>query len=251
MSKWSSRPADHKAVRLRNNQRRHRKKVKDRIAELESRLAETQLQLDQALARIQGLSEELELARTRRNSMLLENHETSKETPTTGNGADEPLNRDDSCQSTSVQESHKMLGHQHGRLVVQQGKDETNQQTSLSSLVPNRSISCGLSTWNPSPVLSAPWASEITVQAPTHDYETFTDSEDQACCNLPLPEPGKSTTRCRDAYLIIAQQNYKALDSSVIRGWLEPGFRGAISEGDGCRVDTDLLFRLLDFISSS
>ncbi|KAH7118531.1 hypothetical protein B0J13DRAFT_569356 [Dactylonectria estremocensis] len=230
MSKWSSKPADHQAVRLRNNQRRHRKKVKERIAELESRLEETQLQLNEALARIAGLSEELEQARKARN------------------GADELLTRDHSCQSTQLRESSKTLGRQHGHLTVQHEKGETNQQTSIA---PNQSISIGSSAGNPSPILSTPWTSDITVPTLTLNYETLTDSEDQDCCNLPLPEPGKSTTRCRDAFLTITQQNYKALDSSVIRGWLEPGFRGAISEGDGCRVDTDLLFALLDFISSS
>ncbi|CAH0055771.1 unnamed protein product [Clonostachys solani] len=248
MSKWSSKAADHKVVRLRNNQRRHRKKVKDHIADLETRLAETQLQLTQARSRIAELSQKLEQARTQGNSMLLEVHEASKEFPTTRNGAVKPLTRGHSYQSTLVQESRKILGRQHGRFVVQRGKDKTNQQASLA---PNQAISSGVWNWNPSPILSAPWASDITGQALTPDYEAFTDSEDRDCRNLPLPEPGKSTTRCRDAYSIITQQNYKALDSSVIRGWLEPGFRGAVSEGDGCRIDTDLLFTLLDFISSS
>ncbi|CAH0023362.1 unnamed protein product [Clonostachys rhizophaga] len=226
MSKWSARPADHEAVRLRNNQRRHRKKVKDRIAELEFRLAETQLQLNEALARVEGLSQELEQAKAERNR------------------AEEPLTRD----HTQVLESGKILSSEPGRLIVQQGKDATNQQTSL---VQNQPISTGVSAGNPSPILSAPWTSDTTVPTLALSYETFIDSDDQDCSNLPLPEPGKSTTRCRDAYLTITQQNYKGLDSSFIIEWLEPGFRGAISKGDGCRVDTDLLFTLLDFISSS
>ncbi|KFA60399.1 hypothetical protein S40285_10532 [Stachybotrys chlorohalonatus IBT 40285] len=230
MSKWSAKPADHKAVRLRNNQRRHRKRVKDQIAELESRLEETQLQLNEALARIVELSEELEQARRTRN------------------GADEPLAREHSYHSIQVRESSKNLGCQDGRLVIQQEKGEANQQTSLA---PNESIPMGSSAGNLAPILSTPWTSEITVPTFMLNYDAFIDSEDRGCHNLPLPEPGKSTIRCQDAYLTITQQNYKALDSSVIRGWLGPGFRGEISEGDGCRVDTDLLFTLLDFISSS
>lgn len=248
MSKWSSKAADHKVVRLRNNQRHHRKKVKDHIADLENRLAETQLQLTEARSHIAELSQMLEQARTPRNSMPLEGHKPSKGIPTTSNRADKPLTLGHSYQSILVQESRKILSRQHGGLVVQRGKDEMNQQPSLAS---NQAISSGIWDWNPSPILSAPWTIDITGRALTPDYEAFTDSEDQDCCNLPLPEPGKSTARCRDAYTIITQQNYKALDSSVIRGWLEPGFRGAVSEGDGCRIDTDLLFTLLDFISSS
>ncbi|CAG9953617.1 unnamed protein product [Clonostachys rosea f. rosea IK726] len=226
MSKWSAKPADHEAVRLRNNQRRHRKKVKDRIAELESRLAETQLQLNEALVRVEGLSLELEQAKTERT------------------GAEEPLTRD----HTQVLESSKLLSSEPSRLIVQQDKDATNQQTSF---VPNQPIFTGVSAGSSSPILSAPWTSDTTVPTLALNYEALIDSEDQDCCDLPLPEPGKSTTRCRDAYLTITQQNYKGLDSSIILEWLEPGFRGATSKGDGCRVDTDLLFTLLDFISSS
>jgi hypothetical protein len=248
MSKWSSMPDDHKTVRLRNNQRRHRKRVKDHIAELESRLAETQVQLDQALARIARLAEELEQAKTQPNPMVLESHQTSEKISTARNGADEPLNGGHGCQLTSVQEPPKLPSRQHGRQVIQRGKDKTSQQIYLA---PNQAIISGASAWNPSLVLSAPWTSDMTMEALTPNYEAFAESEDQDCCNLPLPEPGKSTTRCRDAYFIITQQNYKAIDSSFIHKWLEPGFRGAIAEGDGCRVDTDLLFTLLDFISSS
>jgi hypothetical protein len=76
------------------------------------------------------------------------------------------------------------------------------------------------------------------------------ESWEEDCCDLPHPKPGTSTTRCRDAYIIISQQNYRALDIHTIRQWLEPGFHGALHKGDGCRVDTEVLFALLDYISS-
>lgn len=86
--------------------------------------------------------------------------------------------------------------------------------------------------------------------APELKTGAFADFGDQWCRNLPPPELGKPSTGCKDAYCIIDQQNYKALDSSVIYEWLESGFRRPISEGDGCRVDTALLFTLLDWINS-
>lgn len=242
MSKWSAKPADYNAARLRNNQRRHRKKVRDHIAELESRLSETHLQLDQALSRIAELSEEL--SRVQRDPVLLESSEAPKETLTTGSKA-----------TTDVR-SWLSIGHgprvaqepdcQHDLLAARREEDETKEQTDLT---PGLSISSEVSTPSP-PVLSAPWTSNVAVQVPELNFEVFADFGDQDCCSLPLPEPGRPTTRCRDAYFVINQQNYKALDSSVIRGWLEPGFRRPISEGDGCRVDTVLLFTLLDWISS-
>ena len=243
MSKWSAKPADYKAARLRNNQRRHRKKVRDHVAELESRLSETQLQLDQALSRIAELSEEL--PRTRLDPMLLESYEAPKETPTTRSEA-----ATDEQSWLSINHSPRVaqgLDHQHYRLAARREEDEMKQQTDLT---PGLSISREVSTWSPPPVLSAPWTSSIAVQALDLNFEAFADFGDQDCCSLPIPEPGRPTTRCRDAYFIITQQNYKAVDISVIRGWLEPGFRGPLSEGDGCRVDTVLLFTLLDWISS-
>ncbi|KAI5456959.1 hypothetical protein BGZ63DRAFT_395170 [Mariannaea sp. PMI_226] len=248
MSKWSSRPADHNAIRQRNNQRRHRQRVKGRIEELEAQVAETKLQLSQALARIEGLSRELEEARATHNSMPPETHKTSTDiSPTSKNSADEPLKRRNSCQSTSVQDSPNYSGSQSDRAVVQLGRDIPNMQCPLA---PSQTIAISISTYNRSPILSAPWTSDMTMQAPTLDYEILTESDNQDCCDLSLPSPRKSTTRCQDAYLTITQQNYKGLDNSVIREWLEPGFRRPISQGDGCRVDTDLLFTLLDFISS-
>lgn len=170
MGKWSARPSNDKASRVRNNQRRHRQRVKEHIAHLESRLEDTERQLRDALDRVTELTRDLERTAQR---------------------AAPP-------QTQTVEP----------------------------------------------PILSAPPESSVIPRAQLLDY-----SEDE-CCSLPPPGPGKSTTRCRDAYIIIAQQNYRALDSYVIRQWLEPGFYGALGEGDGCRVDTEVLFGLLDFISS-
>lgn len=104
MSKWSAKPADYNAARLRNNQRRHRQKVKDHVAELESRLSETQLQLDHALSRIAELS--AELSRTRRDPLPLDSHEVPKEVPKEApepaTEAIEPSRRNQPCQSPAT-----------------------------------------------------------------------------------------------------------------------------------------------------
>ena len=176
MSKWSARPGIDKASRVRNNQRRHRQRVKDRIADLEERLAETQLQLRRALDQIAELT----------------------------------------------------------------GQSNTAQSAAEQSV----------SSVSPRQVTHAAPPEKMNA-AQSSPAQQLPDYDEDECCALPPPLPGKSTTRCRDAYIIIAQQNYRALDGGAIRQWLEPGFYGALAEGDGCRVDTKLLFALLDFVSSN
>lgn len=63
--KWSSKPADHNAVRVRNNQRRHRARAREHVQELEKRLEETSARLDAALQTIGHLAQEVETLRGR------------------------------------------------------------------------------------------------------------------------------------------------------------------------------------------
>ncbi|KPM34829.1 hypothetical protein AK830_g11746 [Neonectria ditissima] len=170
LTKWSSKPADHKIVRVRNNQRRHRERVKSRIADLESRLAETQLELQRALSTIERLTAE------------------------PGHAA---------CHRSTI------------------APGDADRNTPL--------LGCASSTTT---------------------TETWSVDE-ESCCDLNPPGPEESTTRCRDAYKIIAEQNYAGLDAFTLREWLQPGFRGASAKDDGCRVENGLLFSLLDHISSS
>lgn len=61
--KWSSKPADHNAIRVRNNQRRHRARAKGRVQDLEKRLEETSARLEAALQTISHLAREVEILR--------------------------------------------------------------------------------------------------------------------------------------------------------------------------------------------
>lgn len=63
--KWSSKPADHNANRVRNNQRRHRARAKGHVQNLEKRLEETSARLEAALQTISHLAQEVEILRGR------------------------------------------------------------------------------------------------------------------------------------------------------------------------------------------
>ncbi|KAH6714560.1 hypothetical protein BKA61DRAFT_605508 [Leptodontidium sp. MPI-SDFR-AT-0119] len=60
---------------------------------------------------------------------------------------------------------------------------------------------------------------------------------------------GESTMPCAEAYLLIAQQNFKGVSQKDVAIWLWHGFRKSVRRDEGCRVKTDLLFSLLAFIS--
>lgn len=61
--KWSSKPADHNTTRVRNNQRRHRARVKFHIEDLEKRLEESNSKLETALQKVASLTAEVEFLR--------------------------------------------------------------------------------------------------------------------------------------------------------------------------------------------
>ncbi|KAK6352994.1 hypothetical protein TWF696_004983 [Orbilia brochopaga] len=167
ITKFSSRPkpADHNAARVRDNQRRHRARVKAYIAELEARLGETKEQLDAAQTKIERLTAEVQALR-------------------------------EGCDEDAAQEQ---------------------QDTAAQSLAVPASDSlgeCGGGEMQPA-------------------------------------SPGESTVACTDAFKAIHQQNLSGLEMADIRSWLEPGFRKGVRQGCGCRVETQLLFALLDHVSSS
>ncbi|KAH8647326.1 hypothetical protein BX600DRAFT_152853 [Xylariales sp. PMI_506] len=250
--KWSSKPPDYKAARVRDNQRRHRQRVKSHIAILETRLAETQSQLQQALARVDILTRELANARPAAPAGSVPGRLQSE-------FIDQGATRILSSQKLPFYTSRDFAQSQrrNSETSITQLDDITNpttishQSIVVSSLVGETSCFGAGETSEVHPFKSScALVSEdktgASVVVPDDD-----DDDEAEYCNLQPPRPHESTTRCRDAYKMITEQNFAGLEHSVLREWLQPGFRGALREGDGCRVDNKLLFALLDYISSS
>ncbi|RYP73286.1 hypothetical protein DL771_003715 [Monosporascus sp. 5C6A] len=61
----------------------------------------------------------------------------------------------------------------------------------------------------------------------------------------------ESTILCSEAYIIIAQQNFKGISQEDVATWLWNGFRRSLHPGEGCRVNADMLLSLLAFISDT
>ncbi|CAM1506141.1 Fc.00g057820.m01.CDS01 [Cosmosporella sp. VM-42] len=62
---------------------------------------------------------------------------------------------------------------------------------------------------------------------------------------------GESTMLCSEAHILIARQNFKGITQREVATWLWNGFRRSLQPGEGCRVNTDMLFSLLAFISDT
>lgn len=228
VTRWSIRPAEHGRVRVRNNQRRHRERVKCRIKDLETKLAETQQELNKAFKIIEHLTARLEARRLHpANSSTAEFHTIDPESLMRL-----PALVDSYLLPLSLSESR--VG-----------------PVTLDTIGVNEEIVGPDGSCNKMPLVGElvtmdPWDGILTGS----ELDQMAASGDGDGDHMQLPTRDESTTRCRDAFKIIVEQNYAAMDAVSLHSWLQPGFRRAHSKGDGCRVENTLLFSLLSYISS-
>ncbi len=229
VTRWSSKPAEHKLARARANQQRHRERVKRRMAELESDLAKTQGDLQVALLKIERLEAELEAAR----SVVDVNYDSSM---ASGNPNAE---KDISVPSSPSLQLASAIPPRELPCLMEKGAPKTTLDTKLGS---SSHVMFGHKS---SPLLPCPSTAEAG-----NAFDATMRAEEERCSRLRPPSCDESTTRCRDAYEIITAQNYAGVEAAILHAWLRPGFRGALAEGGGCRVENKMLFTLLDHISS-
>lgn len=198
VTKWSlaTTPPSEDAVRVRNNQRRHRQRVKSHIATLEAKVKMLESELSMANGRIEDLTREVETHRQASPSR--------------------PLQANLSTQSSTVAPS------------VLRPTQSTLASTSVPSERSSKRLCCRRS-----------------------DFEDASDGADVSDRDdLPAAEEGESTTNCETAYDILKQQSAGSLDPETAEQFLRPGYRRALRQGDGCRVQTQLVYGLLDHITS-
>jgi hypothetical protein len=80
---------------------------------------------------------------------------------------------------------------------------------------------------------------------------SLVDPQCATCSTRPPPAPSESTTLCAQAFVMISQVNYRNVDAVQVRAWLGQGYRRAGREGEGCSVENSVLWRVLDYISST
>ncbi|KAK4237626.1 hypothetical protein C8A03DRAFT_15868 [Achaetomium macrosporum] len=241
--KFSCKPPGHDAARQRENQRRHRARVRNRITELEAALSNTQSRLDDALMRIDSLTSELQRLRGVLGS--------TSPTPQTQQIAPGKL----VVESTDCSEGD--IESIQSDQVTQEEPSVFNPSKEFGSALPK---TCGTARGEGSE--GSPVANSETIGSATqnltpnisrHAIElpvSGIDNPNDDCPLLPPPGAGESTIPCRDAYSIIKERSTpEEVDLSFANEWLKPGFRRAIAPGAGCRVQTHLLFTFVDHIT--
>lgn len=202
VTKWTLNP---NPTRVRDNQRRHRARVKARTESLEAELKATQQELRAAHARIHELES---LLTTNQRLFVSEQAEIPVE-----------LGASNSCcdETTCYRQILEPVNQHSWQQDLDQNSFTSFFETSSTDTLASNVFS--------------------TVQ--------HYDEDDQ----LPPVAGGESTTLCCVAYEIIQQHNMTGVESCEIEHCLRPGFRRATRKGEGCRVETTILYALIDRIS--
>ena len=253
--KFSTKPSGHNAARQRENQRRHRARVKDRIAELESALSGTQSRLDDALRYIERLTGEVQRLQHTLDSTP-QQQATASQTPTP-----ESLPGSNPFPLAIAAE---ISATKRDRIQQASCGIDVSNPTERYRLRPRPCATCreaiGVDAC-PAPAIHA--ASSPSRPQDSHDVRaralaeaqdnilpsSSLDDPNNDCPLLPPPSTGESTIPCRDAYTVIKDRGDPEFDVSVANEWLKPGFRRAIVPGTGCRVQTHILFAFVDHIT--
>lgn len=238
ISKWSLKPQNHNATRVRDNQRRHRARVKARIESLEMELTQSRQELRMARARIQELE------------ALLTDGDSSHTLSSHFNGlAREPAgqpNQITTKEALPVEEFGSSGGAPGGLEPCQYLPSSTSQPSGEQHHDQRAAPSLAVRVSNTDPMMPSSLLSDESVASPVIFSIIAQYSRDD---RLPLVAPGESTILCRVAYEMVSQQSMASLDFSDFEEWLRPGFRREIKPGEGCRVDTKILYGLIDCLS--
>ncbi|KAK3333035.1 hypothetical protein B0T19DRAFT_439840 [Cercophora scortea] len=257
--KFSSKPPGHEAARLRENQRRHRARVKSQVTELQTSLAATQARLDAALLRIDELAAEVQrLRQGLPPSQPLPSPPISTISTETSSPSHSSITALTFTQASDPRQSRAayLEGDDAEDLSPPVlGTSPASRFTAIAEVDPISISSKGANnvSSSDSPTVPAP------EERPGSEREGFPPAEmdidrdipdpDSDHAYLPPPSPGESTIPCRDAFSILRERMLPDSDVEEAKRWLEPGFRRAIFPGGGCRVQTHILFAFVDHIT--
>lgn len=260
----------HTLIRVRNNQRRHRERRRQYIAFLEEKVDHSERLLVQARARIA----ELEINCKYWKYLAAKEHPDGDVTPESlapAEGEQQLEKMGDETLKTTlwVQDTSRSPD------IATTSKSRPSL-AAANSTVEAASFTPIISPSEPSPAFITPASvhlfhipeprlipqhktemDEESISAPKGDAIAL-QSEDasqsplgpESDCKTYPSLKDESTVPCSHAFILIAQQNVRGMDENAIRGWLEKGFRRGKHQDEGCRVETSLLFALLDFIST-
>jgi hypothetical protein len=227
--------AEHTLNRVRENQRRHRARQRDHVASLEQQLAETERQLAAARAEISALKAERDTANAFVCYDITKHFERLDNAAATASAfAPPPL------EIPGAIAPSELLSENSAAVV-----EPTLIATSFQLRIPSGLVS------GPPPCCTDPMLTIVDAGLALEPAMVADDPECSTCKTKPPPSPSESTTLCAQAFVMISQQNVRNLDPDLIRLWLDQGYRRAVREGEGCRVENGTLKGLLEYISVS
>lgn len=276
ISRWSSKPKEQKAARIRENQRRHRAKTKAYIADLERQLAQERTRLDEVLRQNAALTSELERLRADRADQSVANQPVTNNLPKSIGEAPIMISPDAEAMAPPNSSASRNRSDPSSSPLPWLGKTTELRLPSahLGSPAPPSvmqvSPTLARCEERASPAATRPRGDEQAHATPGSNACAATDCParissptssslddhdplavlQRDCPHLPLPRRGDSTIPCKAAYDMIKQQNVHDLDLRAVGESLRPGFRRAVVHGDGCTVDSKRVFSVLDAISS-
>ncbi|KAK2748437.1 hypothetical protein FQN55_004375 [Onygenales sp. PD_40] len=255
---------DYTLTRVRNNQRRCRERRRQYITDLEQKVEATERALAEALAEIAALRSELDQrisagdisTISSREQGLHDQNGNPQEPLVVLPGGDQNLSpsRLGTTDAVSPNQPIYLETTEDSNVVTSLTLQSPSPKLCHSCAAPNQYQSAAANN-DPRPTIES--ATTPTIQSPRLLNPTPTSAALQlqdssllqsALCGYAAPD-NESTTPCSQAYVFISQLNFKGLDVSVIEQWLHRGFRQARDPEEGCRVENNLLFQLLDFIS--
>lgn len=226
--------AEHTLNRVRENQRRHRARQRDHVTSLEQQLAETERQLAAARAEIEALKAERDTANAFVCYDITKHFERLDNAVVTTSAFAPPLEIPGPIAPPELPETSAAV-------------EQTPIATSFQLRLPSGFTS------GPPPCCTDPMLTIVDtgLELELLPATVVSDPECSTCKTKPPPSPSESTTLCAQAFLMISQQNVRNLDPDLIRLWLDQGYRRAVREGEGCRVENGTLKGLLEYISVS
>jgi len=254
--KFSTKPPGHETARQRENQRRHRARVKGRITELEGSLLTTQSKLSEALRCIDDLKTEVDRlrqalrTRSRQGQGLSAGQVAVPASPTL------PTALDILAQVSFDSSPVDLMGVQSERSCDASRSELFDGSTGeAGDAGPYVVDDCGpltIPTICPTLAHSLNGESDSSNITAAVSETVIGDDPNDDCPMLPAPSPGESTMPCREAYSLIKGSILPpGFDFDQARDWLKPGFRCATVPGSGCRVQTHILFSFVDHITST
>lgn len=229
--------AEHTLNRVRENQRRHRARQKDHVAALELRLVDAERQLADARAEIEALKAERDTANAFACYDITKHFERSDG----GLATTSALAFAPSFDAPGPNTLLDLHGITEPTLIA----------TSFQLRIPSATVAGPPPCCTDTALTSTSTGLELE---PTAAVDAVADASDPECSNCktrPPPSPSENTTLCAQAFVMISQQNVRNLDTGLIRLWLSQGYRRAMREGEGCRVENGTLKGLLEYISVS